>query len=255
MKNYDETINTVFERIDNYKINQKRKRKAISQITVSTFGVCLAVAVGIFAFKGDMFNETPIVSDNTVGSISSKTDQQPQSLPNKGEDIEDNQSDPDGSFGGAVDNDTADVIGLVVIDGIQYVQFSVEETLFTPDKYIGDARDFDGTYKSHINDITAELYTVKESKDVLIVKLGNGGTVVLGRDGNISVNGKTYNITGIDPTQYVKDEFLGTADEFEIIEVPHREKHINEKDEIWSIKDRDDVLLLKKTDGNWAVLY
>ncbi|MBQ8267394.1 MAG: hypothetical protein IJZ21_03310, partial [Clostridia bacterium] len=154
---------------------------------------------------------------------------------------------------GIVGNDIADIIGTVIVNGIQYQQLSLDEDLFTANKYLGDARDFDGTYKSHINEMPVELYTTKESENVLIAKLSNGGTVVMGRCGDVVVNGKLYGITAIDPTEYIADKQLGTADDFEIIDVPHREKRINLQDEIWTVKGVDDILLIKNSDGNWVV--
>ena len=67
MKNYDETISTVFERIDQYKTKKLRKRKTITRIAVPAFSVCLAVAIGIFAVKGDAFkNESSITLDDST---------------------------------------------------------------------------------------------------------------------------------------------------------------------------------------------
>lgn len=159
------------------------------------------------------------------------------------------------NFNSSATNVIIDYIGMVIVDGIQYVQYSVDETLFTQDKYLGDARDFDGTYKSHINELTVELYTVKESDNVLLAKLSNGGTVVMGRCGDISVNGRLYGKVSILPDEHIVGEFLGTADEFEIIDVPHRPKNINAKDEIYSMKDYNDGIFVKTTDGSWVVFY
>lgn len=164
-----------------------------------------------------------------------------------------NGSEP--TINGIVGNDIMDVLGVVIVNEIQYLQYSVDEALFTPDKYLGDARDFDGTYNSHINELSVALYTVKESKNVLLAKLSNGGTVVLGRCGDIAVNGKLYGATQIDPSQHTVGDFLGTADKFEIIDVPHRKKNINSQDEIWSMKDYNDGLFIKTTDGSWVVFY
>ena len=269
MKNYNETINTVFERIDDYKLKRLRKKKIIMRVAIPALSMCLAVAVGVFAFKGDVFksNVPATLEDSTV--IGDKDYIEPEGMDgnwygegqetppeNSGNNTSNSEDTvgkgPNGIVG---DNDIADVLGAVIVNKIQYMQYSIDDTPFTADKYLGDAREFDGTYKSHINDITAELYTVKESNNVLVVKLGNGGTVVLGRVGNIVVNGKLYGIVGINPTEHVVGEFLGTADEFEIIDVPYREKRINLKDEIWSMKDYNDGLFIKTTDGKWVVLY
>ena len=269
MKTYNETINTVFERIDDYKLKRLRKKKIIMRVAIPALSMCLAVAVGVFAFKGDIFKSNPLetLEDSTV--IGDKDYIEPDEIDgnwygegqetppeNSGNNTSNSEDTvgkgPNGIVG---DNDTVDVLGTVVVDGIQYMQMFVDAELFTLDKYLGDAREFDGTYKTHINDITAELYTVKESDNVLVVKLGNGGTVVLGRVGDIVVNGKLYGIVGINPTEHVVGEFLGTADEFEIIDVPYREKRINLKDEIWSMKGYNDGLFIKTTDGKWVVLY
>ncbi len=259
MKDYDETINTVFERIDEYKLKQARKRKILIRTVLPISSLCIAALIGIAVWQGDFFKSQPpaIPEDSNIVSEKDNLHVDGQEAPpsnsgNNTSTTEDTVGSPNGVVG---DNDTADVLGAVIVDEIQYVQYSIDDTLFTADKYLGDAREFDGTYKSHINDITAELYTVKESDNVMIVKLGNGGTVVLGRAGDIIVNGKLYGITGINPTEHVVGEFLGTANKFEIIDVPYREKRINSNDEIWSMKDYNDGLFIKTTDGKWVVLY
>lgn len=68
MKNYDETINNVFERIDEYKQKQARKKKIIMRVALPVFSVCLAVAIGVFAFRDDIFKTKPpaTVEDSTV---------------------------------------------------------------------------------------------------------------------------------------------------------------------------------------------
>ncbi|MBQ5563950.1 MAG: hypothetical protein IIT39_11250, partial [Clostridia bacterium] len=71
--------------------------------------------------------------------------------------------DPEPGF-----EDVDDALGYIYKDGVMYMQFSVYDDGFTLDEYIGAASDFDGTYK-YIKDVTGEVYTVKESPDVLIV--------------------------------------------------------------------------------------
>ena len=237
MKNYDETISTVFERIDQYKTEKLRKRKIITRIAIPAFSVCLAVAIGIFAVKGDAFKtKLPVTLDDStvIGEKDYNTldDTQPDIMKIPGE------------------NDTADVLGAVIVDKIQYMQYSIDDTLFTADKYLGDAREFDGTYKTYINEITAELYTVKESDNVLIVKLGNGGTVVLGRVGEIIVEGKTYFSTQWITNEFTVDKYLGNAEDYELIEVPYRESYIVPEDEIWTVKENSNILFVKKSNGD-----
>lgn len=237
MKNYDETISTVFERIDQYKTEKLRKRKTITRIAIPAFSVCLAVAIGIFAVKGDVFkNESSITLDDStiIGEKDHNTsdDTQPDIMKIPGE------------------NDTADVLGAVIVDKIQYMQYSIDDTPFTADKYLGDAREFEGTYNSHINDMPAELYTIKESDNVLIVKLGNGGTVVLGRVGEIIVEGKTYFSTQWIANEFIADKYLGNAGDYELIEVPYRESYIVPEDEIWTVKENSNILFVKKSNGD-----
>lgn len=274
MKSYDETINTVLDRISEYKTAQKRKKKIITRTVLPICSVTLAAAIGIGVWQSGIFKSKSSVTlkdstvigekdyiepdelDNDIKTDASTTDQ------NKGQDdIYDRatySTSSSASVNGTVGNDIADIIGAVIVDEFLYQQFSVDEELFTADKYLGDARDFDGTYKSHINESPVALYTTKESDNVLIAKLSNGGTVVLGKCGDIIVNGILYGTTAGDPTQYVADKQLGTADDFEIIDVPYRKKRINPQDEIWSVKDNDDILLIKTSDGNitvFAVYY
>lgn len=101
MKSYNETINTVFDRIDEYKTAQKRKKQIITRITVSAFSVCLAVAIGVFAFKGDIFKSEPPVTldDSTV--MGEKDYTEPSMQQNTDSNAEQTQSDEiDGDWHG-----------------------------------------------------------------------------------------------------------------------------------------------------------
>ncbi len=240
MKNYDETINTVFERIDEYKLKQKRKRKIVTRVAVPAFSVCLAVTIGVFAFKGDIFKTKPPVTldDSTV--IGEKDyieldDTQPDIMQIPGE------------------NDTLDIIGSVKVGGVQYLQYSVDATLFTADKYLGDAKEFEGSYKQFSDDLTnmtTELYTVKETPNVMMIKLGNGGTVILGRVGEIIIDGKTYFSTQWVENEFTVDKYLGNAEDYELIEVPYRESFIVSEDEIWTVQEDSNILFVKKNNGD-----
>ena len=100
MKNYDETISTVFERIDQYKTEKLRKRKIITRIAIPAFSVCLAVAIGIFAVKGDAFKTKPPVTldDSTV--IGEKDYIEPDELNNSSDDTNTTSDDIDGDWYG-----------------------------------------------------------------------------------------------------------------------------------------------------------
>ena len=74
---------------------------------------------------------------------------------------------------------TGDLIGVLVIDGITYVQCAVAENAYTPDEYLGFAHDYEGTYYQKTEDVIGQVYTTNEDPNVLIVQLSNGGTVAL----------------------------------------------------------------------------
>lgn len=248
MKSYDETINTVFDRIDKYKITQKRKKKIITATAMPMCVAILIATIGIGISKIDAFK--PSTQPTDQGST------EPCEV----------ESDVMSNYeqNSAME---ADMIGIVKVDGIVYrQQFNVDETLFTADKYLGDAKNFEGSYRfastnehyyGDFSDITTDLYTVKESKNLMMVKLGNGATVILGRVDEIIIDGKAYYSTYTKPedNQLTADEFLGTADNYELVDVPTREEpYICADDEVWSVKKNDDKLIIKKSNGD-EIIY
>lgn len=66
MKSYNETINTVFERIDDYKIAQKRKKKIIIRTVTPICCVCLVALLGVGAWQSDIFNKPPATLDDSI---------------------------------------------------------------------------------------------------------------------------------------------------------------------------------------------
>ncbi|MBQ2933622.1 MAG: hypothetical protein IJE02_03295 [Clostridia bacterium] len=92
MKNYDETISTVFERIDQYNTARARKRKTITRTVVPAFSVCLAVAIGIFAAKSDAFKSKPFIGE--------KDNVQPNELNSSSNVIDTPSDDIDGDWYG-----------------------------------------------------------------------------------------------------------------------------------------------------------
>lgn len=248
MKSYDETINTVFNRIDEYKTAQKRNKKII---TATAIPMCVAVLIATISMgvsKTDAFKpKTQPTDQGSTEPCEVETESTPNTEQNSTLEM--------------------DIIGIVKVDGIVYrQQFNVDETLFTADKYLGDAKNFEGSYQfqstnehyyGDFSDITTDLYTVKESKNLMMVKLGNGGTVILGRVDEIIVNGKAYSstYTKLAESQLTAYEFLGTADNYELIDVPTREEpYISPDDEVWTIKEDDDKLLIKKSNGD-EIIY
>lgn len=154
MKTYDEMTQSLIKRREEYILKQKQRKRKILGAVTGVFALCLASLLAFQITKGSQ----PDINISSKESNSS-------TLPH-----------PSAPIG------TGDVIGIVIIDGVSYVQFEANDEDYTADRYLGDASQFDGTYKTHLCGISAALYTTRESEDVLMVKLGNGGTVMLKRE-------------------------------------------------------------------------
>lgn len=174
MKSYDETINTVFDRISEYKTAQKRKKKIITRTVVPACSVVLAAAIGIGVWQSDIFKSKPSVSldDSTV--IGEKDYIEPNDLDNFQKEQTSSSNDNSTSETDTQSNDFIDVIGMVKVNGVNYVQCSTNNKVYTPDEYLGNACDFEGTYQTYLSDIAAELYIAKEDPNVLMVELKRG---------------------------------------------------------------------------------
>ena len=163
---------------------------------------------------------------------------------------EEENFDPESGF-----EDVDDALGMIYKDGLMYMQFSVYDDGFTLEENIGAASDFDGTYK-YLEDVTGEVYTVKESPDVLIVKLSNGGTVALAKAGQLIVNGTPYCSTMLDTNVYLADSFIGHVSDFETVNVPylHYEIELSPNDEVYTVVDKDEgTLCIKQENGNVVI--
>lgn len=238
MKTYDETFNSVLNGVNEYKIRQKKKKQIIINSALSFVLVCVAAVLVIkLNNPADMLQSEK--SDSDVACINSGSE--------TADDTETSQS---------VGNDLGDVLGVVVYNNILFVQQpNLDTNLFTADKFLGDAREMHGTYNKAYDefDILADLYSVKEKQNVLLLKLGNGGEILLCREGEINVNGidyvKSYNFG----ETYKKDSLLGLAGDFVIIDVPGRETNINSDYEVWSVENTNDFIIIKSDDQSETV--
>ena len=197
MKNYKEMANTLFERREQYLTDRKRKRKIIIHTVFPICCVCVVILSVFGIWKSGTFNSSSNIpkKDTQVNTGGTSTESKDGAfdgdywVPN--EESNNEQQNSASSISSSTDEthcsqsnpeNTGDVRGCVVIDGVTYGQFHPNTRTYTADIYLGDARDFEGTYKTNWNDISAELYTAKEDSDILLVKLGNGGTVFLIRE-------------------------------------------------------------------------
>lgn len=238
MKSYNEMAESVFTRINEYETAKRRKKKIILSTAVPACFLCAAVIAGIsihIAGTGGTaaaFKSSP--QENSGSAVSSS----------------EVSSDSESKKFAYLDDD---MLGVVYINGIEYVQsfadFVIDEA-FTADKLIGDAREYDGTYRD--GDMTALLYSVKESKNALILKLGNGGTILLERSGELCVNGRDYRFYGYGDGSEKKEKRVGSAKCY-IIEVPNRQSSVEPDDEIWTVSGNADELLLIKPNGTQVI--
>lgn len=234
MKSYNEMAESVFTRINEYETAKRRKKKIILSTAVPACFLCAAVIAGIsihIAGTGGTaaaFKSSP--QENSGSAVSSS----------------EVSSDSESKKFAYLDDD---MLGVVYINGIEYVQsfadFVIDEA-FTADKLIGDAREYDGTYRD--GDMTALLYSVKESKNALILKLGNGGTILLERSGELCVNGRDYRFYGYGDGSEKKEKRIGKAKPY-IIDVPTRQNNISPDDVIWTVSGDENKLIAVKSDG------
>lgn len=229
---------SVFTRINEYETAKRRQKKVILSTAVPACFLCAAVIAG--------------VAIHIAGAGGTAADFKSSPQENSGSAVSSSEVSSDSESKKFAYPDD-DMLGVVYINGIEYVQsfadFVIDEA-FTADKLIGDAREYDGTYRD--GDMTALLYSVKESKNALILKLGNGGTILLERSGELCVNGRDYRFYGYGDGSEKKEKRVGSAKRY-IIEVPNRQSSVEPDDEIWTVSGNADELLLIKPNGTQVI--
>lgn len=193
-------VNSLLLRKEQYDADQKRKKALFARAAASVCCVCLVSLVGVgIGLSGALNLNSPgesagpeqdggdlredfdgvyagnyWVSDDTADSHSEESE---QDAPTQAE----SQGDTTAPYN--PNTMTGDIIGVVILDGVQYTQFDagLKAEAFTLDTYLGPVSDYEGTYQ-HISGVTGKLYTVVEDENILVVKLSNGGTVALVAD-------------------------------------------------------------------------
>ncbi len=154
MKNYNEMANDVLRRIGEYEIEQRNRRKIMKKVIIPICCFCLVALFGIGLWQGDFFNNTPSIKLDDSAIIGEKDYIEPET---------NNQA-----------SGVGDPIGMIKYGGVNYVQCSTNTKVYTPDKYLGEAYDFEGTYQTGFEDVAGGLYMTKEDPDVLMVELKDG---------------------------------------------------------------------------------
>ena len=152
MKNYNEMANDVLRRIGEHETEKRNRRKNMKKVILPICCFCLVAILGIGLWQGDYFSKTPSVKSENSTVIDENNYAEPQT---------NNQSSEDREF-----------VGMIKYGGANYVQCSTSTKAYTPDKNLGQAYDFEGTF--HLKDGVGGLYNVKEDPNVLMVELKDG---------------------------------------------------------------------------------
>lgn len=93
-------------------------------------------------------------------------------------------SDSDGYWNDGIGEENGgeggDALGMVIIDGITYLQNFSDNTVYTPEEYLGNGGDFKGFYQG---DTSISFYTAKENADIIIVMFYDGSQLNLLKTG------------------------------------------------------------------------
>lgn len=184
MKTCDEMIRDVHSRIAEYEVQKKRRRvRAVVTAAAVTPMIALTVIGAGLLKSGRLFRSNTMTTGSTAAEIEIVTPEAVSQSENgitKTSLSTDNLNDDSRTIkSNAAFSESADCLGYAVIDGEYYQQSGEGE--YSPDRYLGKGSDFEGYYANL--DISSEFYTAKESEDVVVVLLGNGGQVDLKRIG------------------------------------------------------------------------
>lgn len=155
MKSYDETVDTVLQRIHSYNVTKERRKKAILT-ALPVCILCLAALTGFGLWQagqaGGGLSPLPITANLPAGDEA------------------------------AMDQRTidADRIGYLIYGEKQYLQEPEMSTEgLETGKHLGKASTFEGAYKDNAFGVDGEVYTIKEHDDLLGISLSNGAFIIL----------------------------------------------------------------------------
>lgn len=154
MKNYDEMAKDVLRQIGEYESQQRNRRIVMKKAIIPVCCVCLVALLGIGLWQGNFFGKTPSAKFEDFTIIGGQDYTEPDT---------NSQTTNKGDF-----------IGMVRFGGANYVQCSTNTKAYTPDKYLGEALDFEGSYQIHHSEVAGGLYVSKEDPDVLMVEIKRG---------------------------------------------------------------------------------
>ncbi len=180
---------------------------------------------------------------------------------------ESGESGNDEPWQGGYHGNVADIMMQLSINGVEYLEARLLDPAdFTAEECLGTAGDFwivpypeaEYSFNPYLNRrvySTDEVFSVKDDPDAVLLVLSDGNIMVLIRIGEITVNGRSYFLTGWDPDDYTKAEYLGRASELGLTDFPrHWDPGISAADKIFSVHEDERVLLLEKPGGGLTVM-
>ena len=185
MKNCKEMVDSLLERRAAYTAAQKKKR---ARILASVSCVCLVALLSLGVWQSGILETAAPgnIPGEPVYAGSSEND----TFCGNYWVVEDNNTNPQESYPENCQeshapeeptppsdtynrSDVCHFLGNVIIDGVNYMQFSTDTDAYTPDICLGAASDYEGTYSNQLKDLAGKLYTTKEDPDILLV-IGEG---------------------------------------------------------------------------------
>lgn len=270
MKNYEEMAHDVFQRINEYDVRKKKQRKIAARTVATVCPACIIAVAGFGIWQNGGFSPNIITTatkkpdnqvNNTIAVTGSSIIETSNNAPlttvvTDSQEIETSDNIPvtivdtttgvaDVTSGESVvitgGNGIAQIIDSFNMNGFDYVEVCEAK---------GRAFIIDSLVMSNSE---RDVFTVKESKYLLLVKKSSGETFLFTLPGSIIVNGKIYSETQISPDNYTEENYLGLAGDFEIISTPFNSVYIGENEEIFTVKENEQFIMLKSSDGETRV--
>lgn len=155
MKSYDETVDTVLQRIHSYNVTKERRKKALLT-ALPVCILCLAALTGFGLWQagqaGGGLSPLPMTANLPAGDEAAKDSR---------------------TIG-------SDQIGYLIYGEKYYLQEPEMSTegLETGD-HLGKASVFEGAYKDNSLGVDGEVYTIKGHDNLLGISLSNGAFIIL----------------------------------------------------------------------------
>lgn len=187
MKNYKEMANDVIRRIDEYETTHKQKQAKTIYMVTSFCCVAFIALLGFGLWQTRQFNtKLPIplkvLTDITEKDNNYENKENITSMSSSNHIVSKELQEQINRL----ESQSSDSLGWIVYGEKIYLQIDIDISTLNPNKYLGCASEFQGFYRKQqlesqnpSNKIDGELYSVLDNPDLILVKLDNGGIVIL----------------------------------------------------------------------------